>query len=364
MLYYLAFFKDHCGPLRLFDYVTFRAGGAAATAFLIVVCFGGAFARMLRKMNLRAADRYQGLLPPEMLDKRKNSTPCMGGVLMILSVLASSLLWLRPDGVIGWILVGGMLLFGILGFVDDALKVFRQDRDGLPENPKLFFQFLIAALAVTALCFAPETKTLMKEFYVPFLKTPLFKDSWLIPAFSVLAIAVMVNAVNFTDGKDGLAAGCTIFCSFTFAVFTYLMGHKIFAEYLGLSYINGIEEAVVFAFAVCGCCVGFLWHNCHPAAMFMGDTGSLALGGAISLLAVLVRQEILMFVVGGVFSMEFASVILQRYYYKMTKKRIFLCSPIHHHFERLGWTETQIVVRFWILSGLFSLIALGTLKLR
>ena len=167
-----------------------------------------------------------------------------------------------------------------------------------------------------------------------------------------------------THGKDGLASGCTIFCSFTFAVFTYLMGHKIFAGYLDLPFISGIEEAVVFAFAVCGCCIGFLWHNCHPASMFMGDTGSLALGGAISLLAVLVRQEILMFVVGGVFSMEFASVVLQRYYYKMTKKRIFLCSPIHHHFEKLGWTETQIVVRFWILSGLFAMIALGTLKLR
>ena len=262
------------------------------------------------------------------------------------------------------ILVGGMTAFGTLGFVDDALKVFRQDRDGLPEKPKLFLQFLLAALAVGCFCLAPETATLMKQFYVPFLKNPLFTNSWLIPAFSVLAIAVMVNAVNFTDGKDGLAAGCTIFCSFTFAVFTYLMGHKIFASYLDLPYISGIEEAVVFAFAICGCCIGFLWHNCYPAAMFMGDTGSLALGGAISLLAVLVRQEILMFVIGGVFTMEFASVVIQRYYYKMTKKRVFLCSPIHHHFERLNWGETQIVVRFWILSGIFALIALGTLKLR
>ena len=364
MLYYLALLKESCGPLRLFDYVTFRAGGAAATAFLIVVCFGGAFARMLRNMNIRAADRYIDLLPPEMLDKRKNSTPCMGGLLMIIGIVIACLLWLRPGSLIGWILVGGTVLFGALGFVDDGLKVFRQERDGLPERPKLILQFVIAALAVAAFYFAPETSGLMRQFYVPFLKTPLFSGSIFIPVFSVLAIAVMVNAVNFTDGKDGLASGCTIFCSFTFAVFTYLMGHKIFAGYLDLPFISGIEEAVVFAFAVCGCCIGFLWHNCHPASMFMGDTGSLALGGAISLLAVLVRQEILMFVIGGVFSMEFASVVLQRYYYKMTKKRIFLCSPIHHHFEQLGWTETQIVVRFWILSGLFALIALGTLKLR
>ena len=364
MLYYLSLLKETCGPLRLFDYVTFRAGGAAATAFLIVACFGGAFARMLRNMNLRAANRYEGLIAEDLLDKRKNSTPCMGGVLMIGGTLIANLLWLRPDSLIGWILTGGMVAFGLLGFVDDALKVFRQERDGLPENPKLFFQFFIAALAVAAFCFTPETSALMRQFYVPFLKTPLFSNSIFIPAFSVLAIAVMVNAVNFTDGKDGLATGCTIFCSFTFAVFTYLMGHKIFAGYLDLPYISGIEEAVVFAFAICGCCLGFLWHNCQPAAMFMGDTGSLALGGAISLLAVLVRQEILMFLVGGVFTMEFASVILQRYYYKLTKKRIFLCSPIHHHFERLNWQESQIVVRFWILSGIFAMIALGTLKLR
>ena len=364
MLYYLALFKESCGPLRLFDYVTFRAGGAAATAFLVVVCFGGAFARMLRNMNIRAADRYSDLLPPEMLDKRKNSTPCMGGLLMIIGIVVSCLLWLRPGSIIGWILTGGTVLFGVLGFVDDGLKVFRQERDGLPERPKLILQFVIAALAVTAFYFAPETSGLMRQFYVPFLKTPLFTGSIFIPAFSVLAIAVMVNAVNFTDGKDGLASGCTIFCSFTFAVFTYLMGHKIFAGYLDLPFISGIEEAVVFAFAVCGCCIGFLWHNCHPASMFMGDTGSLALGGAVGLIAVLVKQEILLLLVGWVFVMEAGSVMLQVASFKLTGKRIFLCSPIHHHFEKKGWPETQIVVRFWIIAGVCALLGLATLKLR
>ena len=364
MLYYLALFKESCGPFRLFDYVTFRAGGAAATAFLIVVCFGGAFARMLRNMNIRAADRYSDLLPPEMLDKRKNSTPCMGGLLMIIGIVVSCLLWLRPGSIIGWILTGGTVLFGALGFVDDGLKVFRQERDGLPERPKLILQFVIAALAVTAFYFAPETAGLMRQFYVPFLKTPLFTNSIFIPAFSVLAIAVMVNAVNFTDGKDGLASGCTIFCSFTFAVFTYLMGHKIFAGYLDLPFISGIEEAVVFAFAVCGCCIGFLWHNCHPASMFMGDTGSLALGGVIGLIAILVKQEILLILVGGVFFVEIVSVMIQVTSFKLFKRRVFKCTPIHHHFEMLGWKETQIVVRFWILAGLLAMLGLATLKLR
>ena len=177
MLYYLSLLKETCGPLRLFDYVTFRAGGAAATAFLIVACFGGAFARMLRNMNLRAANRYEGLIAEDLLDKRKNSTPCMGGVLMIGGTLIANLLWLRPNSLIGWILTGGMVAFGVLGFVDDALKVFRQERDGLPENPKLFFQFFIAALAVAAFCFTPETSALMRQFYVPFLKTPLFSST-------------------------------------------------------------------------------------------------------------------------------------------------------------------------------------------
>ena len=365
MLYYLALFDSVFGPLRLFEYVTFRAGGAALTAFLIVAIFGAKFARMLRSLNLRAAARYDGLIPEELLDKRKNSTPCMGGVLLIGAVLIASILWLRLNSNgIPWILMLGVTGFGAIGFIDDALKVFRQDRDGLHKYPKLLLQFLMAAAVVFCFHNCSGIAKLMDGFVVPFIKYPVCVGQWWIPVFSVFMIVTICNAVNFTDGKDGLASGCTIFCTLTYAVFTYLMGHKIFAAYLSIPYIPGIEEAVVFSAAVCGGCIGFLWHNCHPAEMFMGDTGSLALGGAIGMLAVLSRQELLLLLVGGVFVMEFGSVLLQIISFRTTGKRIFLCSPIHHHFERLGWTETQIVVRFWILSGLFALMALATLKLR
>jgi phospho-N-acetylmuramoyl-pentapeptide-transferase len=288
----------------------------------------------------------------------------MGGVLMLASIVISSLLWLQPTSIIGWILLGGTVLFGLLGFADEALKVFRQDRDGLPEKPKLIGQFVIAGIAVTALCFTPETAALMKQFYVPFLKTPLFTGSIFIPAFSVLAIVSMVNAVNFTDGKDGLASGCTIFCMITYAILTYLMGHRVFADYLNIPHLTGIEEAVIFSAATAGACLGFLWHNCHPAAMFMGDTGSLALGGIVGMMAVLTRQELLLILVGGIFVMEALSVMIQVASVKLTGKRVFYCSPFHHHFEHLGWTETQIVVRFWIIAGILALSALATLKLR
>lgn len=363
MLFYLSHLSQTFGPFRLFEYVTFRAGGAAFTAFLLTVLLGGWTARVLRNLNVRAADRYQGLIPDELLDKRKNGTPCMGGILLIGAILAATLLWSRIGDPIPRLLCGGTLGFALLGFADDFLKVFRQNRDGLPGRYKLIGQFLIAGAVVGILLLLPGTRQLMRELMVPFFKEPFGPSIWIV-FFDVLVIVGASNAVNLTDGKDGLASGCTVFCSLAYAGFAYLMGHKVFAGYLNVPYIPGLEEAVVFAAAVCGGSLGFLWHNCHPASMFMGDTGSLALGGAIGMLAVLVRQELLLLLVGGVFVMEAGSVILQVASFRTTGKRIFLCSPIHHHFERKGWTETQIVVRFWILSGIFALMALGTLKLR
>ena len=365
MFNFLSSYSEFFGPLRLFDYVTFRAGCAAGTAFLIVVCFGAAFAGMLRNFNIRAAARYDGLIPDELLDKRKNSTPCMGGILLIGAVLLASLLWGRLNNWIIWVLIGGTAGFAFIGFLDDYLKVFCQRRDGLPGKLKLLGLFIIASAVFYTFWKVPATHELMRGFYIPFFKSPFFIGAWWIPVFSVAIIIVgSANAVNLTDGKDGLATGCTIFCTLAYAVLAYLMGHKIFATYLNLPYINGIEEAVVFAAALGGACIGFLWHNCHPAAMFMGDTGSLALGGAVGMLAVLTRQELLLALIGGVFVMEIVSVMMQVASFKLTGKRIFLCSPIHHHFERKGWTDTQIVVRFWILSGIFALMALATLKLR
>ena len=346
MLYLLSLLSGDFGPFRLFDYVTFRAGGAALTAFLLVVLLGGFTARQLRRLNAQAASRLEGLVPPEFIDKEKNRTPCMGGILLIGAILVTALLWNVMTNPIAITLV-----------------VVYKRRDGIPGRAKLAGQFLVAGLAVWSLSSIPELRELMRQLMVPFFKEPVYTGFWTLP-FAVVVIVGASNAVNLTDGKDGLATGCTIFCTLTYAAFAYLMGHRIFAGHLNIPYIMGAEEAMVFAAAVCGACIGFLWHNCYPASMFMGDTGSLALGGAVGMLAVIVRQELLLILVGGVYVMEAVSVILQVASFRLTGKRIFLCAPIHHHFERKGWTETQIVVRFWILAGVFALMALATLKLR
>ena len=363
MLYLLSGLSKFFGPLRLFKYSTFRAGGAWLTAFLLVVLLGGVTARLLRRFNVRAAERLEGLVPPEFIDQRKSKTPCMGGILLIGAIAVSTLLWAMP-GRVAAVLTGATVLLALTGFADDYIKVTRQDRGGLPGWWKLLFQFLIAGAAVWFLSRSFSSGSELYKFYVPFATEPVIESWWWCFPFAVLAIVGASNAVNLTDGKDGLASGCTIFSALTYAVFLYLMGHYGFAKYLDIPYIKGVGEAGVFAAALCGGCIGFLWHNCHPASMFMGDTGSLALGGAVGMLAVLARQELLLIVVGGVFVMEIVSVILQVVSFKLTGRRIFICTPIHHHFERKGWTETQIVVRFWIISGVLALAALATLKLR
>ncbi len=333
------------------------------TSFLLVLLLGGFTARYLRKLNAQAADRYAGIMPPEFIDQNKLKTPCMGGVLIVGAVVASSLLWNLLDKTLTYLLIVNMVGFAAIGFIDDFYKVFRKQRDGLSKKTKFAFQTLVAVLMVYSLYKLPETAPFMDDFMLPFMKTPWFESKFA-AVISVFAIVGAANAANFTDGKDGLAAGCTIYCSLVYAVFAYFMGHKIFSSYLSIPFSDGIGEAVIFASALCGACIGFLWHNCHPASMFMGDTGSLALGGTIGFLAVLVRQEVLLVLVGFVMVMEVVSVIIQVASFRLTGKRVFLCTPIHHHFERLGWSETQIVVRFWIIGGVCALLALATLKLR
>jgi phospho-N-acetylmuramoyl-pentapeptide-transferase len=363
MLHLLSEYSVYFGPLRLFEYVTFRSGGAAATAFLIVLLLGPATARFLRRINGQAASRYADLFPPEWIDREKERTPCMGGVLIIGAVVASAVLWTIVSNPIALVLILVTASFAAIGFVDDYQKVVYKNRDGIPGKAKLVGQFLIAGIAVWYLSRLPGMDLYMRNLMVPFLKLPVWTSSWVLP-FSAVVIVGASNAVNLTDGKDGLATGCTVFCMLTYAGFAYLMGHRIFAGYLSIPYVAGISEAVVFSSAVVGACIGFLWHNCHPASMFMGDTGSLALGGTVGMMAVLTRQELLLVLIGGVFVIEAASVIIQVASFKLTGKRVFLCAPIHHHFERKGWTESQIVVRFWILSGIFALVALASLKLR
>jgi len=365
MLCYLTAFENFFGPFRLFDYVTFRAGGALITAIFICFILGPATVKMLKKFRTTAPTRLAGLVDEKYIDKDKDKTPSMGGILIIGSITISTILWTNLGNPLVIVFIATLLSLAFVGFLDDYAKIAKLKRDGISGKLKLFLQFLIAFSAVFFLYILPETRQFLCDVMLPFSKKPIL----VIPPILAFIFAAFVvvgssNAVNLTDGKDGLAVGCSIFCVLTYAAFAYICGHKVFANYLATPFIPDASEVVVFTAAIAGACIGFLWHNCHPASMFMGDTGSLPLGGIIGLIAVLVKQEITLIVVGGVFVIEAMSVILQVFSFKMFKRRIFKCSPIHHHFEQSGWTETQIVVRFWILSGILALIGLATLKLR
>ena len=348
-------------PLRLIDYSTFRSGAALLTAFLLCICFGPMTVRMLK--NAIAPERLDGLVDEKFIDKQKGKTPSMGGLLIVFAIAVSTALWSNFSSPLPAVFLGTLLTYSAIGFIDDFYKVFRKDRDGIRGRTKLIFQFLSAGGALWAFSvISPDTFT---QFTVPFMKGALFTmPVWLAYLYGSLVVVGASNAVNLTDGKDGLCVGCMIFCALAYGVFAYITGHKVFATYLDVNYIPGASEVVVLTASLIGACIGFLWFNCHPAAMFMGDTGSLALGGVIGLIAVLVKQELLLVIVGGVFVMEIVSVMLQVASFKLTGKRIFRCTPIHHHFEQGGWTETQIVTRFWIIAGLLAFIGLATLKIR
>lgn len=391
MLYYLEGLRSTFGPFRLFEYVTFRAGGALFTAMLLVLIFGKPVIKLLKKFCV-ANWRYENLLSEQEDEELKKKTPTMGGLLIIFSIIVTTLLW----GVMNRMLIIFLCVLCslcVLGFMDDFIKIrYKRDiRDGISGKAKMLVQFLIALLAAYFLYKTPEAVTM--QIFVPFFKdpmialpdmdaekiylmTPFSKNplltmgiSWTIVfvgamlLFNGLVVTGTSNAVNLTDGKDGLAAGCLTFCSLAFAVFAYMSSHAVFAKYLAIPYLPSAKEVCVFACAIAGASIGFLWYNCKPASVFMGDTGSLPLGGVIGLIAVLIGQQFLLPIVGFVFVMEAVSVMLQVSYYKMTKKRIFLCAPIHHHFEKKGWTETQIVTRFWIIAGICAIIGLATLKL-
>lgn len=364
MLYYLIVncvqnFKST--PLRLIDYVTFRAGAAALTALVLVLVLGPLTVRLLK--DFVSPNRYKEYV--ENVAAIKDKTPTMGGLLIMGAIFVSMLLWGNLSNTLVLIFLGAMLAFMLLGFVDDYRKVKLKSKDGISIRTKFTAQTVITLLALLAFYFIPEVREHLQELCVPLMKKPV----WIMPLavaviFETIVVVGASNAVNLTDGKDGLAVGCTIFCTLTYAAFAYMSGHKVFADYLSINYIEGAGEVGVLAACIAGACIGFLWYNCNPASMFMGDTGSLALGGCIGLIAVLVKQELLLVLVGWVFVMEAGSVLLQILSLKFFGRRIFLCSPIHHHFEKKGWPEMQIVVRFWIIAGICALLGLATLKLR
>jgi len=366
MLYYLSELSSHWGPLRIFEYVTFRAMGGALTAFLVSLWLGPLAIRVFTRLKLgqpiRGKEEVRQLAD---LHGSKKGTPTMGGLIVLMTLTGSCLLWARLDNIYVWVVLVPTLMLGALGFLDDYQKVTKKKSDGIRSWQKLLGQILIAMAVGIFLISNPATQESATSLQIPFIKYTVVDDlGWFAVLFFILVISGSSNAVNLTDGLDGLAAGCTISVAVVFGLFAYLTDNKDFSAYLLLNRVHGVSELSVFCASLTGSVLGFLWFNCHPAKVFMGDTGSLAIGGALALVAICVNQELLLVIVGGVFVMEAMSVILQVTSFKLTGKRIFAMSPIHHHFELKGWSETTVVVRFWILSVVFALIGLASLKLR
>ncbi|MFL6530127.1 MAG: phospho-N-acetylmuramoyl-pentapeptide-transferase [Chthoniobacterales bacterium] len=366
MLYYLHRFSNDVGGFNVFTYTTFRAVAAAISAFTITLIFGNFVIRKLISLKIgqpiRTAAEVHRLAE---LHGGKQGVPTMGGVLIIGSVFISSFLWCRPDNRFVWLALFSMTVHGALGFADDYLKVTKKNTAGISGRFKLAVQ-LVVALIVTAIFLTnPALQVQARSLYLPFFKAPVIANMGLLTfIFFAIVIAGASNAVNLTDGLDGLAIGCTVTVAFAYALLTYAGGNYKIAEYLQVPFYPFTGELAVVCSALVGAGLGFLWFNCHPAKVFMGDTGSLAIGGLIGVVAICCKQELLLIVVGGVFVIEAVSVIMQVISFKMTGKRIFAMSPLHHHFELTGWKENTVIVRFWILSMVFALLGLATLKLR
>jgi phospho-N-acetylmuramoyl-pentapeptide-transferase len=364
---------DRLSFLRLFRYISFRSGGAAVTALALSWWWGPVIIAWLKRVRFGQdyADKAEtaGGLTARV---SKKGTPTMGGILVVATTDLSVLLWAQWNTLVLVTLFSVLVLAG-LGFYDDWAKITQQSSEGATESVKLAVQFGLAIVIAFYLWSAPSTRKLISDVMIPFYKYPVATGTIGIILgliLTVLAIVGSSNAVNFTDGLDGLAIGCTLIVSFVFVVFTYVAGNVKFATYLQTPHVPGAGELTVFCAAIIGSGLGFLWFNCHPAQVFMGDTGSLALGGALGVVAVLIHQPLILPLAGGVFVAETLSVMIQRYYFKYTRRRygqgrrVFLMAPLHHHFEKKGWHESQVVTRFYILCLLFALLALGTLKVR
>ena len=366
MMYFLHHLSDRFIGFNVFLYVTFRAIAAAVTAFLLTLIFGNFIIRRLIALKLgqpiRGAAEVHRLAE---LHGGKQGTPTMGGVLVIGAVVISSVLWARPDNTFVWLALFSMVYLGALGFADDYLKVTKKKSDGISGRVKLLYQIALALIVTAVFLTSPLLEVQARSLYVPFVKSPVVTNmGWYTLLFFALVIVGSSNAVNLTDGLDGLAIGCTITAAFAYALLAYAAGNFRIAEYLQVPFYPFAAELFVVCAALVGAGLGFLWFNCYPAKVFMGDTGSLAIGGMLGVVAICCKQELLLVVVGGVFVIEAVSVILQVMSFKLTGRRIFAMSPIHHHFELVGWKENTVIVRFWILSGVFALLGLATLKLR
>ena len=358
MLYHFLYpLADQVPLFNVFRYITFRAAGAIVTALLLSLFLGPWFIRTLRRLSVGQNIRELGPQAHQV----KAGTPTMGGLLILFAVLVPTLLWATLDNLYVWVAVAVTTAFGAIGFADDYLKVRRRNNLGLSVRGKFLLQVLVAAALGAYLLWLPGFDATV---YFPFFKRLIWQAGIFYVPFVALVLAGTSNAVNLTDGLDGLAIGATLVASATYAVFTYIAGNRVIANYLQVTYVPGAGEVTVFCGALVGASLGFLWFNSHPAEVFMGDVGSLSIGAAIGSVAVLAKQELVLVLVGGLFVMEALSVIIQVLSFKLTGRRVFRMSPLHHHFELSGWAEPKVIVRFWILSILFALLSLSTLKLR
>jgi len=362
MLYHLLFpFADQIPAFNVFRYLTFRTGGAVMTALVISFVIGPALIRILHM-------RQKGGQPiredgPEGHLLTKQGTPTMGGLMILIALITSTLLWTDLSNGYVWIALGVTVSYGVIGFLDDYLKVSRRTHDGLSGKAKLVLQVAFAlAGAFWVMRIMPDN--LSHGLAVPFFKDTLLQLGWFFPVFATLVLVGSSNAVNLTDGLDGLAIVPVMIAAAVFALISYLVGNAVFAGYLQLHYVPGTGELAVFLGALLGGGLGFLWFNAPPARVFMGDTGSLALGGALGAVSIMTKHELVLAIVGGLFVLETVSVIVQVISFKLTGKRVFAMAPLHHHFEKKGWAESTIVIRFWIIATILALIGLSTLKLR
>ncbi|MGC2637244.1 MAG: phospho-N-acetylmuramoyl-pentapeptide-transferase [Acidobacteriaceae bacterium] len=378
MLYWLLYQKlfPYFRPFRIFRYLTFRTAFASLTALLITMIIGPYVIEKLREFQIGQYIREEG---PQ-AHQKKAGTPTMGGVLICIAILLPTLLWADLSNPFVWLVMFSAAAFGAIGFADDYIKVVHRRNLGLTARAKLMYQFLAAAVVAVVLVLMDLQGSYSTRLMVPFVK--IFRPRLAIPGlthiphfgvlaflpfiiFIMLLVVLTSNAVNLTDGLDGLAIGCTIIAAGALTVLTYVSGHVTFADYLELQRMPLVSEVTVFCGAMTGASIGFLWYNAHPAEIFMGDVGSLALGGALATVAVVIKQELLLPFIGGVFYLEAVSVILQVGSYKLRGgKRIFRMAPLHHHFELIGWSESKVIARFWIAALVFALFALTTLKLR
>ena len=360
MLLLLVGLADHFSAFNVFRYITFRTGGALITSALIVFMFGPAIINSLRIRQGRGQPiRADG---PQTHFK-KAGTPTMGGLMMLTGIIGSVLLWGNLSSPLVWVVMLVTLGFGAIGFYDDYLKVTKQSHLGFSGKIRLLIEFIIAGIAAYVIMRA-GTEPFSSSLTFPFVKDFVLNLGIFFVIFGGFVIVAAGNAVNLTDGLDGLAIVPVMIAAASFGVIAYLVGNAVFAGYLQINFVPGTGELAVILGAVIGAGLGFLWFNAPPAAIFMGDTGSLALGGLIGSVAVATKHEIVMAIIGGLFVMETLSVIIQVGFFKMTGKRVFLMAPIHHHFEKLGWTESQVVIRFWIIAVGLALLGLSTLKLR